>query len=262
MTNPSAPVETQEKHLWEYDHPYYCNEGNYLASPVRDAELNCWQEYESWQDFHDDWGDTDPDLNLVFRWDWKAWHLEWPEDYPDEEGRTERHQLLLYFMLQRKAFSGHAPWRQSGVRSWAVMAMPERIQRRRTRGWRMPQGAVYVGRPSRWGNPFGVAGRYLMGVGNSWRIDCGTIHNARDMAVSLYDDIAHGFWNPTRVEPLTDDEYSVLYGQLAAWRRRIGGHPAAMARTELRGKDLACWCDLDHPCHSTVLLRLANGGEA
>ena len=29
-----------------------------------------------------------------------------------------------------------------------------RIQRRRTRGWRMPAGAKYVGRGSRWGNPF------------------------------------------------------------------------------------------------------------
>ncbi|WP_342394587.1 DUF4326 domain-containing protein [Prescottella agglutinans] len=34
--------------------------------------------------------------------------------------------------------------------------MPQRIQRRRTRGWRMPEGAVYVGRPSGWGNPFKV----------------------------------------------------------------------------------------------------------
>jgi Domain of unknown function (DUF4326) len=30
----------------------------------------------------------------------------------------------------------------------------KRIQRRRTKGWRMPEGAVYVGRPSRWGNPY------------------------------------------------------------------------------------------------------------
>jgi len=29
-----------------------------------------------------------------------------------------------------------------------------RIQRQRTRGWRMPAGAVYVGRPSKWGNPY------------------------------------------------------------------------------------------------------------
>ncbi|MFJ8582651.1 DUF4326 domain-containing protein [Micromonospora sp. NPDC093277] len=31
---------------------------------------------------------------------------------------------------------------------------PHRIQRRRTAGWRMPPGVVYVGRPTRWGNPF------------------------------------------------------------------------------------------------------------
>ena len=36
--------------------------------------------------------------------------------------------------------------------------MPERIQRRRTKGWRMPPNTVYVGWPSSWGNPF-VIGR-------------------------------------------------------------------------------------------------------
>lgn len=36
--------------------------------------------------------------------------------------------------------------------------MPKRIQRRRTRGWRMPENTVYVGRPSKWGNPFRVGG--------------------------------------------------------------------------------------------------------
>jgi hypothetical protein len=33
---------------------------------------------------------------------------------------------------------------------------PERIQRRRAKGWRMPDGAVYVGRPTKWGNPWVV----------------------------------------------------------------------------------------------------------
>ena len=32
--------------------------------------------------------------------------------------------------------------------------LPIRIQRRRAKGWRMPEGAVYVGRPTKWGNPF------------------------------------------------------------------------------------------------------------
>jgi hypothetical protein len=34
---------------------------------------------------------------------------------------------------------------------------PKRIQRSRAKGWRMPAGAVYVGRGSKWGNPFKVA---------------------------------------------------------------------------------------------------------
>lgn len=35
--------------------------------------------------------------------------------------------------------------------------MTARVQQRRTRGWRKPEGAVCVSRPSRWGNPFTVA---------------------------------------------------------------------------------------------------------
>lgn len=36
------------------------------------------------------------------------------------------------------------------------------------------------------------------------------------------------------------------------------GYPLA----ELRGKDLACWCRLDQPCHADVLLELANEPES
>jgi hypothetical protein len=31
---------------------------------------------------------------------------------------------------------------------------PKRIQRKRTKGWKMPEGAIYVGRGTQWGNPF------------------------------------------------------------------------------------------------------------
>jgi len=30
-------------------------------------------------------------------------------------------------------------------------------------------------------------------------------------------------------------------------------------RQELRGRDLACYCPLDQPCHADVLLEIANG---
>src|SRR5438128_309262 len=33
---------------------------------------------------------------------------------------------------------------------------PKRIQRQRIKGWQMPPGAIYVGRPTRWGNPYRV----------------------------------------------------------------------------------------------------------
>jgi hypothetical protein len=34
--------------------------------------------------------------------------------------------------------------------------------------------------------------------------------------------------------------------------------PLAEIKRELRGKNLACFCPLDQPCHADVLLRLAN----
>ena len=30
----------------------------------------------------------------------------------------------------------------------------KRIQRKRTKGWKMPENTKYVGRPTKWGNPF------------------------------------------------------------------------------------------------------------
>lgn len=85
--------------------------------------------------------------------------------------------------------------------------MAERIQRRRTKGWRMPEGAVYVGRPSRWGNPF--------------------VMFSRMQAVAVFRPFATDLAKVGWFEPL-------------------------------RGRDLACWCPLDQPCHADVLLELAN----
>jgi hypothetical protein len=33
------------------------------------------------------------------------------------------------------------------------------------------------------------------------------------------------------------------------------------ARRDLKGKNLACWCPLDQPCHADILLRIANAEE-
>ena len=93
--------------------------------------------------------------------------------------------------------------------------MPERIQRKRTKGWKMPPNTVYVGRPTKWGNDY-IVGEYS--------------HHTKDiitpeMAVKLYRD------------------------------RQI---PLRSGLEDLRGKNLACWCPLDKPCHVDVLLEIAN----
>lgn len=115
------------------------------------------------------------------------------------------------------------------------MSAPQRIQRERTKGWRMPEGAVYVGRPSGWGNPFTVGGVFRFETLN------GTF-------VGVVKHKAHAY------EMFR--EY-VLYSDSENGRARRD-----MIRSDLAGRDLACWCPLDHACHADVLLVLANGADS
>jgi hypothetical protein len=102
---------------------------------------------------------------------------------------------------------------------------PERLQRQRTKGWRIPEGAVYVGRPTRWGNPFKVGDP--VHVGPMWA--------GRDTII-------------------TDAETAVEFYRRWLFNQRT---PADLVPI-LRGRDLACWCPLDQPCHADVLLEMAN----
>lgn len=121
------------------------------------------------------------------------------------------------------------------------MSAPKRIQRRRTPGWRMPEGAVYVGRPSRWGNVFHL-------VGDEPSV------NVRTKQLDLC-------WSFTT-------EQAARRHAAAAFRWQLLNHPLVVGftveevRAELAGRDLACWCPLDQPCHADVLLELANGTHA
>jgi len=127
--------------------------------------------------------------------------------------------------------------------------MAERIQRRRTKGWVMPPGALYVGRPTLWGNPFVVGS------------DSGVFQNHDEImlpaitletSLRLYRDLVSGFVSP--------EMYPHGHDWMMRFKQRGGrGHPLEVARGVLRGHDLACWCPLDQPCHADVLLELANG---
>lgn len=111
---------------------------------------------------------------------------------------------------------------------------PKRIQLRRTKGWRKPEGAVVVARPTKWGNPYLIVaddsgervGWWVSGPGHPPEF-AATLTDARQIAVDAFAD--HAIDQP--------------------WWLDLH---------ELRGKDLACWCPLDQPCHADVLLDLAN----
>lgn len=104
---------------------------------------------------------------------------------------------------------------------------PKRIQLRRTKGWRKPEGAVVVSRPSKWGNPF---------IGENAARDFRRFLRKRMSQGEIVD----------RFGPISGLGIIVL-------RTRMLTEIA-----ELAGKDLCCWCGLDAACHADVLLELAN----
>ena len=99
--------------------------------------------------------------------------------------------------------------------------MPVRIQRKRTKGWKMPPDTVCVARPSKWGNPFRP---------NSW--------------------------NEPGFSPVPDDATMAVKWYREDLTKVLRANPDALA--PLRGKNLACWCAVGAPCHADVLLELAN----
>lgn len=89
---------TSVVHLWDVDHPYYCNEANYYSN-------ECHARYVRWQDFIAEQGDMDLDLNLLFRWDWKAPRKDGEFEQPVEWVGDENYRdcnLQFFFIEQRK----------------------------------------------------------------------------------------------------------------------------------------------------------------
>lgn len=103
MRTMETTPRSEPTHLWEHDHPYYCSDGCYYVSGTQWHDVHA--TWESWSDFFEDWGDVDPDYNLLFRWDWKRAN---PADYEyeleeDPEFELPGDTLCLFFYMQRKA---------------------------------------------------------------------------------------------------------------------------------------------------------------
>lgn len=106
---------------------------------------------------------------------------------------------------------------------------PMRIQRKRTRGWRIPENTVCVTRPGKWGN--------LFEVGSKVPDYC--FERLSGLQKALF---------PNRT--VVDAKGAVILFekfQLPSMNPRL-----------LKGKNLACWCKEGEPCHGDVLLEKAN----
>lgn len=113
---------------------------------------------------------------------------------------------------------------------------PVRVQLSRKKGWRMPPNTVSVARPGPFGNPFKV---------NECR-ETGFEGTDREIAARCVAAFKAWAFSPY-------------------WRTNWDGEQSEAKRNKLlsllpslQGKNLACWCRLDHPCHADVLLELAN----
>lgn len=122
--------------------------------------------------------------------------------------------------------------------------MAQRIQRSRAKAWRMPEGAVYVGRPSKWGNPFRVYHGHSL-IGPSWSLARAAWHHIpADECTAGYVTSSH----------MTPGEPVRAYRDLLKVRARDETERLSEWLAPLVGHDLACWCALDQPCHADVLL--------
>ena len=109
-----------------------------------------------------------------------------------------------------------------------VIERPKRIQRERTKGWKMPPNTIYVGRDSRFGNPWLVTKTQT------------ALKACRIYSVMIYSIFDRYDTN----EP--EDELSSEQVKLVDDIRT------------LKGKNLSCWCPLSQPCHADILLEIAN----
>lgn len=83
----------------------------------------------------------------------------------------------------------------------------------------VPPDAIYVGRPTKWGNPFSHQNGTLAKFKVETRDEA--VEEFRYYALDLLENCGQGYFE------------------------------------ELRGKDLVCWC-APKPCHADVLLEIAN----
>lgn len=115
----------------------------------------------------------------------------------------------------------------------------KRIQRKRSKGWKMPSRTFYVGRPGEFGNPFKLVDGTIFYYYVNRKILSPWIIYDHSKSNYTQKDLIY-FYEMWITGKLTDDI----------------GLPPVPDISILKGLDLACWCKLSDSCHADVLLKL------
>lgn len=133
------------------------------------------------------------------------------------------------------------------IRQQGTMTNPIRVQRKRTKGFKLPPNTVCVTRGTKYGNPFKVSNGCIV-----FKVD-------KNRELPLY------------MLKNDDDPNFILshwYGLFITGAREFAGiklpdwkqfNPLPIYEIKaLKGKNIACFCNLDKDCHGDFILTIAN----
>ena len=132
------------------------------------------------------------------------------------------------------------------------MTIPIRVQRKRTKGWRMPENTVCVTRGTPLGNGF-IVGQEVPAIFDKMYIfdkysDCPAYLDNLDYLKYVQ-----------RGHLIEDTETAIrLYEQYLNWLQNKFPQRYEYIKEKLKDKNLACFCPLNQPCHADILLKIAN----
>lgn len=121
----------------------------------------------------------------------------------------------------------------------------------------MPPNTVYVGRGSKWGNPF----RVVQYHDKKWAIKT----DGTPRCTTILINNTHATYNSK--EDATKDAIKCYNLWLTPYthdnRDNLIDFYISIAQVEhiiyhLKGKNLACWCGINEMCHADILLDIAN----